>query len=145
MSCHILDRDDIHRCVQIIQREGGRLAHRIVGFEPSEEVGESRLGATLWQLNLLSVRNRYPDDLPGERPGPIDFKDEDAVGYRFQPVRSSVREEFESLMSLLYNSTEACDLPRGLRTYEAVELAAGSIASDLLRSEWARRDAAVSR
>lgn len=43
------------------------------------------LGRTLWQECLRSVAARYPRDVDGERPGPINFHDIDTITYIHQP------------------------------------------------------------
>ena len=43
-------------------------------------------GQMLWAENLASVADRDPNDVDGERPGPVDFRDEHVLTYRYTPV-----------------------------------------------------------
>jgi hypothetical protein len=44
------------------------------------------LGRRLWAANLATVAARYPHDVSGERPGPVDFRDEHVDAYVWKPV-----------------------------------------------------------
>jgi len=73
VSAYIVDRAHIDVLVQ--------------GLAESEivtEVDPDELGRILWRENLASVAYRYPNDGDGERPGPMDFRDNDVETYIYR-------------------------------------------------------------
>jgi hypothetical protein len=65
-------------------------------------------GRMLWRENLASVAYRYPDDIDGDRPGPLSFKDSDVDTYEFRnyPGRVDPQVVEFAALSLRYQSCE---------------------------------------
>lgn len=45
------------------------------------------VGGMLWQENVESVATRYPNDKPGEWPGPCGLTMVEVMAYSFEPIR----------------------------------------------------------
>ena len=119
MSCHILADVQIHECVHALtygrsDYESKRNAHYIMygDHDPLRKTSlqqyRDALGQTLWFINLLATKNRYPDDEDGERPGPADFVDQDVDFYEWHPTNNKyVSSMLTTVDHLLYNCEEA--------------------------------------
>lgn len=86
MSAWIVDRAHIDVLVQALC-EGEYVTDR----DPDE------VGRVLWRENLASVAYRYPRDVDGDRPGPLDFRDSDVDTYTYR--RPSRRIEPSAVLS----------------------------------------------
>ena len=104
------------------------------------------IGRWLWRMNLAAVKERYPDDVDGQRPGPVGFRDEDTLNYVWTdpnlPSAIEYREAFivDEIGSLLYQSAEGhvhgSDLYRGLRNVQ------GMLALECLKEQQRRAEVA---
>lgn len=154
MSCYICDKSDIDAIVELLMpryhRDGSRIGKFILTRGvwneeiDSEATQEDRdeLGRVLWKMNLESVAYRYPDDVDGDRPGPVDFRDSDVDTYTWstsQPTTPQGR--LDKLGTLLYQSSEAEWASEWAKeTYRLVEWAEGRVAVQIIRAE-ARKEA----
>lgn len=57
----------------------------------SGKLSPDMFGRLLWRENVASVAARYPGDASGDRPGPIDFCDEEAAEYTFTRRRAPMQ------------------------------------------------------
>ena len=73
MSAWIVSKEHID--VLVKARSVYARSYWVATFDPDET------GRMLWRENLRSLKARYPEDEDGERPGPIDFADEDVDLY----------------------------------------------------------------
>ena len=156
MSCYICDKTDIDAIVELFMprllRDGSRIGKLIltrgvwneeIDTEATQEERDE-LGRVLWKMNLESVAYRYPNDVDGDRPGPVDFRDSDVDTYTWSPSRSrptTTRGRLEKLGTLLYQSSEAEWASEWAKeTYRLVEWAEGRVAVQIIRAE-AREEA----
>lgn len=56
-----------------------------------KKISADEVGSMLWAENLSSVAYRYPNDVSGERPGPIGFEDSWVLLYRFKRIPGTIR------------------------------------------------------
>lgn len=78
----------------------------------SEMVAEhpDLVGRMLWSENVFSLAYCYPGDGDGDRPGPIDFRDDDALTYTYR--RPSVRlTRHDVLIALQCWDYQSCEHP----------------------------------
>ena len=83
MSAWIVSRNHINALVQWAIRTG------LVTAEQADATGRM-----LWAANLESVAYRYPNDIDGERPGPIGFRDEHVLEYTYAPASAEAVQEW---------------------------------------------------
>jgi hypothetical protein len=60
------------------------LVQGLAESETVTDVDPDELGRILWRECLASVAYRYPNDGDGERPGPVDFRDNDVETYTYR-------------------------------------------------------------
>ena len=70
----------------------------------------SEVGSMLWAENLASVAYRYPDDVDGERPGPVGFVDADVVTYR-HAIRTRPLSPLAILKAIAGYEYQSCEHP----------------------------------
>jgi hypothetical protein len=70
-------------------------------------------GVELWSENLRSVAYRYPDDVSGERPGPVDLTDEEVYAYTFPKdwQRFRILTAVETLKAIRGLEYQSCEHP----------------------------------
>ena len=149
MSCYICDKTDIDAIVELLMprflRDESRIGKLIltrgvwneeIDTEANQEERDE-LGRVLWKMNLESVAYRYPNDVDGDRPGPVDFRDSDVDTYTWWPSRpSTTRARLDKLGTLLYQSSEAEWASEWAKeTYRLVEWAEGRVAVQIIRAE----------
>ncbi|MCO7219488.1 hypothetical protein [Klenkia sp. PcliD-1-E] len=83
----------------------------VQGLCESEHVthlGPDEVGRSLWQECLRSVAYRYPADGDGNRPGPVDFRDDDVETYTYRrpSVRISLTGLHHAIACYAYQSCE---------------------------------------
>lgn len=71
------------------------------------------VGGMLWQENVESVATRYPDDKPGEWPGPCGLTMVEVMAYKWEPIRSGNTPRYiqpiEALKALDGYEYQACE------------------------------------
>lgn len=78
------------------------------GFDVS--VDSDKLGRMLWAECLKSVSYRYPNDKDGERPGPINFRDDEVKFYAY-PLATEKPEPVAALKLLACYEYQSCEHP----------------------------------
>lgn len=93
---------------------------RLDGYKQQGETDADALGYLLWAENERSVAYRYPDDKPGELPGPVGLSSDDIINYHLSGWgrRLTVPEAFKAIKGYQYQS---CEHP-GWRQSDAYEI-----------------------
>lgn len=108
MSAWIVSRAHIDAMVQLICES------EIVPLSPD------LVGRMLWSENVFSLAYRYPDDKDGERPGPIDFRDDDALTYTYRRPSAKLtrHDQLLALHCFNYQSSEHPDWKPGNQVHD---------------------------
>jgi hypothetical protein len=110
-----------------------------------DHMNADEIGGKLWSENLASVSYRYPNDGSGERPGPVDFEDEQVLTYSHSSIPGRI-DPIVVLNALACYEYQSCEHPgwkrsESKRICDALRLDAISRLSGMSDAPWAFDDA----